>query len=229
MHAHQLWAILIINVKEHKRNLHKSGFWGHTKSYSLFFPLFNVVKTFLKQSFLSVFSGFFFFYHFDHFPSYSSNGQSRCRWLPKHWSPVIIIWRQPVLMLGRPWENFFLFMKRKTGSQECWIEQAWCRCKQQWLELRQRACTRCAYIQPRRGFLLLLCFFCVIVRFQCWQMFVTHVMMRVSSPGSPSTPSTNRGVLVKLYLFHCRPSSKLNLGTQTAVAEGAKLMTLGVV
>lgn len=115
MHAHQLWAILIINVKEHKRNLHKSGFWGHTKSYSLFFPLFNVVKTFLKQSFLSVFSGIFFFYHFDHFPSYSSNGQSRCRWLPKHWSPVIIIWRQPVLMLGRPWENFFYSWKGKQA------------------------------------------------------------------------------------------------------------------
>lgn len=42
--------------------------------------------------------------------------------------------------------------------------------------------------------------------------FVTHVMMRVSSPGSPRTPSTNRGLLVKLYLFQKCPSSKLNLG-----------------
>lgn len=46
--------------------------------------------------------------------------------------------------------------------------------------------------------------------FRCF--LVTYVIMRVSSPGSPSTPSTNRGVFVKLYLFHCRPSSRLNLG-----------------
>lgn len=56
---------------------------------------------------------------------------------------------------------------------------------------------------------------CVVDGLLWWQIF-THVMISVSSPGSPSTPSTNRGVLVKLYLFHCRPSSKLNLGTQTS-------------
>lgn len=65
----------------------------------------------------------------------------------------------------------------------------------------------------------------------------THVMIRVSSPGSPSTPSTNRGELVKLYLFHWRPSSKLNLGTQKQPSREAitlsdwarELMTLRVV
>ena len=46
MHALQLRAILMINVKEHKRILHNSGFWGHAKSYSLLFPLFNAAKTF---------------------------------------------------------------------------------------------------------------------------------------------------------------------------------------
>lgn len=65
----------------------------------------------------------FFFLFFDHFPFCSSNGQSRCRWLPNHWSPVIIICRQPVLMSARPWEKPFLFMKEKTGSKECWMVQ----------------------------------------------------------------------------------------------------------
>lgn len=53
--------------------------------------------------------------------------------------------------------------------------------------------------------------------------FVTHVMMRVSSPGSPSTPSTNRGVFVKLYLFQKSPSSKLNLGRKTTVTQDSCL------
>lgn len=39
----------------------------------------------------------------------------------------------------------------------------------------------------------------------------TYVIISVSSPGSPKTPSTNRGDEVKLYLFHTLPSSKLNL------------------
>lgn len=68
----------------------------------------------------------------------------------------------------------------------------------------------------------------VIDRSPCWQMFGTHVIMRVSSPGSPSTPSTNRGMLVKLYLFHCCPSSKLNLGTQTDIAQGTRDNSLTV-
>lgn len=40
---------------------------------------------------------------------------------------------------------------------------------------------------------------------------LTYVMMRVSSPGSPKTPSTNSGRDVKLYLLQDLPSSKLNL------------------
>lgn len=52
---------------------------------------------------------------------------------------------------------------------------------------------------------------------------VTHVMMRVSSPGSPSTPSTNRGVFVKLYLFQKCPSSKLNLGRKTTDTQDSYL------
>lgn len=39
----------------------------------------------------------------------------------------------------------------------------------------------------------------------------TYVMIRVSSPGSPKTPSTNSGIEVKLYLLQDLPSSKLNL------------------
>lgn len=39
----------------------------------------------------------------------------------------------------------------------------------------------------------------------------THVMTSVSSPGSLSSPSTNTEVLVKLCVFHVRPSSTLNL------------------
>ena len=44
--------------------------------------------------------------------------------------------------------------------------------------------------------------------------FSTYVMMRVSSPGSPRTPSTKRGIDVKLYLLQDIPSSKLNLMTE---------------
>lgn len=40
---------------------------------------------------------------------------------------------------------------------------------------------------------------------------LTYVMIRVSSPGSPKTPSTNSGRDVKLYLLQDLPSSKLNL------------------
>lgn len=36
-------------------------------------------------------------------------------------------------------------------------------------------------------------------------------MIRVSSPGSPKTPSTKSGMDVKLYLLQDLPSSKLNL------------------
>lgn len=36
-------------------------------------------------------------------------------------------------------------------------------------------------------------------------------MIRVSSPGSPKTPSTKSGIDVKLYLLQDLPSSKLNL------------------
>lgn len=46
----------------------------------------------------------------------------------------------------------------------------------------------------------------------CFPLCCTYVIMSVSSPGSPRTPSTNSGVLVKANLLHCRPSSKLNLG-----------------
>lgn len=42
----------------------------------------------------------------------------------------------------------------------------------------------------------------------------TYVMIRVSSPGSPRTPSTKRGIDVKLYLLQDLPSSKLNLMTE---------------
>lgn len=39
-------------------------------------------------------------------------------------------------------------------------------------------------------------------------------MIRVSSPGSPRTPSTKSGIDVKLYLLQDLPSSKLNLMTE---------------
>jgi len=47
-------------------------------------------------------------------------------------------------------------------------------------------------------------------------------MMRVSSPGSPRTPSTKRGIDVKLYLLQDLPSSKLNLMT-----EKKKIIVIG--
>lgn len=171
-------------------------------------PLYNAVKTFFKPKFLVCFLWNFWSF----FPSCSSNGQSRCRSLPKHWSPVIIIWRQPVLMLGRPWEKSF-FIHEKENRQSGVVNRA---CLD--IEAEKARVKAEETVRTERTHLL---FLCVIKRFRCQRMFVTHVIIRVSSPGSLSTPSTNRGELVKLYLFHCRPSSKLNLGTQTAVTQGA--------
>lgn len=125
-------------------------------------------------------------------------------------SPVIIIWRQQVLMLGRPWEKSFLFMKRKTGTQECQIERAQILMQVEQVQVKARGdhLLTCAHTHKQmQGF-----FVDRLIDFHVDKVFITHVMMRVSSPGSPSTPSTNRGVLVKVYLFHWRPSSKLNLG-----------------
>lgn len=55
-------------------------------------------------------------------------------------------------------------------------------------------------------------------------------MIRVSSPGSPRTPSTKSGIDVKLYLLQDLPSSKLNLMTGkkkiTVISSQKKILSM---
>lgn len=120
------------------------------------------------------------------------------------------------------------YSRTSTTKQTSFIKESW---QQKWhivyLIPRKKFALIISRIyfksEPIQAFILLFQQQSEIELFSCWNGEHTHVMTRVSSPGSLRSPSTNTEVLVKLWTVHICPSSILNLWRNRQCSKSSKL------